>query len=66
MSTQVEQLKQMFFQLGSVVELLSIAGYHTGPLDENQTRAAALCACTVVDEVAVQLHALTEELEQTS
>lgn len=34
---QIEQLKHVFFQMGSVIELLAVVGDYTGPLDENQT-----------------------------
>ena len=41
MEEQVLQLKQAFFQLGTVVKLLSMAGYQAS-MDENQVRAAVL------------------------
>jgi len=63
---QIEQLKRIFSQMSSVVELLEVAGADNGPLDDNQTKAAAVCACMALDDIAMGVHFVTEQMEQES
>ena len=58
----------MFFKLGSVVELLGVASaLREGSddfdrMDENEIRAAVVCAGVVVDEVAMRIHDMADRL----
>jgi hypothetical protein len=63
---QIEQLKRIFSQMGSVVELLNLAGADDGPMDDNQTKAAAVCACIALDDIAMGVHFVTEQMEETT
>ena len=59
---QVTELQQMFFKLGSVVELLGMAGYTTGHMTADEVRSSVVCACVTVDEVAMQIHGMADRL----